>query len=118
MAIVSEISPPNTMLPPNYPKAVDGSLCFGCVERIQIDPNLEVPLDPFFIEIEVEQHCDMKVREAFDETGIRLEFVIPQGTRYDSEETHGFIVAGPSGATLAKQGQGFLLIEGNAYLKN
>jgi hypothetical protein len=38
------------------------------------------------------------------------------GSPYISDDATEFIVSGPDGATLAKVGQGFLLVEGEAYL--
>lgn len=79
---------------------VEGKMCLGCVDTIRIAPNLKVPTDPWFIDRE---HEGERVT-----LNLALQGPIPA----DATE---FIVSGPEGATLRKEGKGFLLVEGEAY---
>jgi hypothetical protein len=80
---------------------VNGKTCLGCGSLIQIAPNLKVPINPFF--------TPMK------QQGVSVSFknmVLEGPNPADAVE---FIVSGPQGATLKKEGNGFRLVKGEAH---
>jgi hypothetical protein len=79
---------------------VNGKSCLFCVNLIRLGPNLKVPLDPFFKE-QAQQGESVAV-------DLGLEGPIP-------ESVAEFILSGPNGAILRKEGNGFFLVEGEAY---
>lgn len=81
---------------------INGKGCLFCVKTVTIEPNLQVPLFPFFFEI------DQKGK-SIQLTGLSLTGPAK------SEKTTEFIVSGKSGAILQKEGNGFRLLKGNAY---
>lgn len=82
---------------------VDGKSCIFCLDTIKIEPNLKVPLKPFFTE---SSHQGKSITVS----NLSLEGpMVP-------EDTTALILSGPVGATLRKKGRGFLLVEGEAYL--
>jgi hypothetical protein len=98
-------------------KAIDGMLCFGCVSRVRINPNLKVPIDPFFISFPVKGGPSLQVRQVLDHKGnLSVYFIVPEGIRFGKKENEGFIISGPDGATLKREGNGFLLLDGEAFL--
>lgn len=89
---------------------VEGNWCAACLDTIRIDPNLQVPTDPFFVDTEApEPPGGLGLIGESMVLNVVLSSPIPD----DSTE---FIVSGPKGATLRKVGRGFLLVEGEAYL--
>jgi hypothetical protein len=116
---------------------VEGKVCLWCLEIIRVDPNLSVPTE-IFIEKSTDELASVEVIEGGVITHWQLETVTIDGQQYnvlkdppvvdsmeldtaafkipiDPEATE-FIVSGPKGATLRKEGRGFLLVEGEAYL--
>ncbi|MGB7294175.1 MAG: hypothetical protein WBC70_01170 [Candidatus Aminicenantales bacterium] len=83
---------------------VDGKTCLGCGTLVRIAPNLKVPIEPFFTPMKQQgQSVSFK------------NMVLEGPTSADVTE---FIVSGPEGATLKKEGNGFRLVEGEArFLK-
>jgi outer membrane protein assembly factor BamD (BamD/ComL family) len=80
---------------------VNGKTCLGCGSLIRIAPNLKVPINPFF--------TPMK------QQGVSVSFknmVLEGPNPADAIE---FIVSGPQGATLKKEGNGFRLVKGEAH---
>jgi hypothetical protein len=86
---------------------VEGYWCICCVDTIRIEPNLIVPMT-CFLDMEAEPSPGDLVSDHME--------VHIGGSPYISDDATEFIVSGPDGATLAKVGQGFLLVEGEAYL--
>jgi len=80
---------------------VNGKTCMGCGILIRIAPNLKVPIEPFF--------TPMK------QPGQSVSFknMVLEGPT--SAEAAEFIVSGPQGATLKKEGNGFRLVKGEAH---
>jgi hypothetical protein len=79
---------------------VNGKGCLFCVDKIEIGPNLIVPLDPFFMESDrpgASMSMDMSLEGP------------------NPENMTEYILSGPQGATLRKEGNGFFLVEGEAY---
>jgi hypothetical protein len=87
---------------------VDGMFCLCCVDTIRIEPDLQVPLTPFFLDVEVAQFTGGLLVESYEANQLVLSSPI-------SDEATEFILSGPEGATLTKVGQGFMLVEGEAY---
>jgi len=87
---------------------VEGYWCLCCVDTIQMEPNLRVPTTFFLNAIEAQPAPGGLIPERME-----LHVVLSSPISDDAAE---FIVSGPEGATLAKEGQGFLLVEGEAYL--
>ena len=87
---------------------VEGYWCLCCVDTIQVEPNLKVPTTLFLNDIEAAPAPGGLIPERME-----LHVVLSSPISDDATE---FIVSGPEGATLAKEGQGFLLVEGEAYL--
>lgn len=79
---------------------VGGKTCLCCVEAIQLTPDLKIPTKPWFIDREHEGQS-MTVN-------LELQGPIPD----DATE---FILSGPEGAALKKEGRGFTLTAGAAY---
>jgi hypothetical protein len=78
----------------------NGETCFCCLESIVISPNLRVPLAPFFA--------------AKKQAGISMTMNISlKGPM--AEETGIYILSGPEGASLHKEGAGFRLVNGLAF---
>ncbi len=84
-----------------------GKWCPFCMELIRIAPNLKVPLT-FFTDNPYKQPKPFIV-ESVEFKAAVLDVPI-------SSDATKFIVSGSKGATLKKEGRGFLLIEGEAYL--
>jgi hypothetical protein len=87
---------------------VEGYWCLCCVKTIRIEPNLRVPMDPFFLDTEAQPAPGGLISESMSMNDLVLLSPIPD----DAAE---FIVSGPKGATLTKEGNGFRLVEGSAY---
>jgi hypothetical protein len=87
---------------------IAGYWCICCVDTIQIEPNLQVPLDPFFMDTEAPPAPGGLISESMGMNDIVLSSPIPE----DAVE---FIVSGAEGATLKKEGSGFRLVKGSAY---
>ena len=81
---------------------VDGKVCPGCVEVIRIDPDLKVSTRWF--------------TGLLDGQGVSMTLNLAFGGPLIPEDASEFIVSGDEGATLKKEGGGFLLEEGEAYL--
>jgi hypothetical protein len=88
---------------------VEGYWCLCCVDSIQIKPNLKIPISPFFVETKAPPAPGGLISESMELDNLVLLSPIP-------EDATVFIVSGPEGATLKKEGSGFLLVEGSAYL--
>jgi hypothetical protein len=86
---------------------VEGYWCLCCVNTIRIEPNLQVPTTLFLNDIEASPGPGGEIPE-YVELHVGLSFTI-------SDDATEFIVSGPEGATLRKEGKGFLLVEGEAY---
>lgn len=99
-------SDPNTLkvtININAP-VVDGMSCLGCGSLIRITPNLKVSINPFF--------TPMK----FQGSNVSFNNMAMEGPNpADAAE---FIVSGPQGATLKKEGNGFRLVTGEAHFLN
>ena len=87
---------------------VEGYWCLCCVATIRMEPNLKVPTTLFLNAIEAAPAPGGLIPE-------RMELHVVLSSPISDKATE-FIVSGPEGATLAKEGQGFLLVEGAAYL--
>lgn len=87
---------------------VEGYWCLCCVDTIRVEPNLRIPTTFFLNAIEAAPAPGGLIPERME-----LHVVLSSPISDDATE---FIVSGPEGATLAKEGQGFLLVEGEAYL--
>jgi hypothetical protein len=87
---------------------VNGKECDFCVEIIKFGPDLKVAVDRLFQESEPQE-------SGFVQDSIVLKNVSLEGPKASDSSTI-FILSGPNGATLKKQGKGFLLVEGDAYL--
>lgn len=83
---------------------IDGKNCLFCVKTIKIGPNLRIPLRPFFTASPAKG--ESMTLNNFSLTG-------PEAT----EDTTEYILSGENGATLQKESNGFILIEGKAYIK-
>jgi hypothetical protein len=81
---------------------IDGKGCMFCVNTVKIERNLQVPLYPFFFEVD-QKGNSVKL------TGLSLTGPAK------SEKTTEFILSGKNGATLQKEGNGFRLLKGEAY---
>lgn len=81
---------------------VNGKTCFFCVDTIKIAPNLIVPLDYYFTE-----RSSQGVSVTLHDLG--LSGPLP-------EDLTEYILSGANGATLRKEGKGFFLVAGEAYL--
>jgi len=88
---------------------VDDHWCLCCVATIRIEPNLQVPTALFLNDIEASPSPGGLIPDHIKLVGIVVSYPVPD----DATE---FIVSGPEGATLAKEGRGFLLVDGEAYL--
>ena len=86
---------------------VEGYWCLCCVDTIRIEPNLKVPISPFFLDTEAPPPPQGLISDYME-----VNFVLSSPIADDATE---FIVSGPEGATLTKVGQGFLLVDGEAY---
>jgi uncharacterized protein YlxP (DUF503 family) len=80
---------------------VNGKTCMGCGSLVQLAPNLKVPVKPFF--------TPMK------QPGQSVSFINMVLEGPTSAEAAEFIVSGPPGATLKKEGNGFRLVKGEAH---
>ena len=84
--------------------------CYFCLKTSKIAPNLKVPISLF-------KDSDMMFKTSynFEEEFQNLENVLLSVDigKYVGNE---FIVSGPKGATLLKDGKGFILVDGEAYL--
>jgi hypothetical protein len=87
---------------------VEGYWCLCCVDTVRIEPNLQVPTTLFLNDIEASPGPGGAIPERME-----LQIVLSGPMPEDATE---FIVSGPEGATLAKEGRGFRLVEGEAYL--
>ncbi len=81
---------------------VNGKTCMGCGAIVRIAPNLKVPLKPWLMSIESQGQSVTFTNSSFEGP------IPPEATE--------FIVSGPQGATLKKEGKGFRLVEGEAHL--
>jgi len=81
---------------------INGETCLGCGTLIRLAPNLQVPIKPFFT--------------AMKWPGQSVSFKNMVSERPTHAEATEFIVSGPQGATLKKEGSGFRLVEGEANL--
>lgn len=81
---------------------VDGKSCLFCVKTIKIEPNMKVPLSPFFMPNSQEGNS------------ITLNNISLTGPGA-SDDTTEYILSGKNGATLQKESNGFILLEGEAY---
>jgi hypothetical protein len=81
--------------------------CYCAMEKISIGPNLMVPIGVFYDE------CDRRLSDY----GVVIDSVKMDAVAElkIGEDTKDFLVSGPKGATLKKEGKGFLLINGEAY---
>ncbi|MGD2186119.1 MAG: hypothetical protein PVI71_08325 [Desulfobacterales bacterium] len=96
-------------------KAVQGLLCFGCVKNIKIDPDLKVPMDPFFVNIPVEGGPELKVKQVFTAKGqLSFIFYVPEGQKWAAEKIDSYLISGPGGVTLEKRLDNFILLDGSA----
>ena len=86
---------------------VQGNWCLCCLDTIRIEPNLQVPTTPFFVDEEAPAAPGGLVGES-----MVMDLVLSSPIPDDSTA---FIVSGPEGATLRKEGRGFLLVDGEAY---
>jgi len=87
---------------------VDGKSCIFCVKTITIGPNTKVALS-FFMERSERGKHGGKVVDSITLDNIRL--TGPGAT----DDTTEYILSGENGATLQKEGKGFILLEGEAY---
>ena len=88
---------------------VDQKACVGCVDTIRIAPNQRAALDPWFMA------SDMLVRSmGYVSSRIVLKDMSLVGP-YPTDKTE-YLVSGPEGAVLKKVTDGFILVEGSAYL--
>jgi hypothetical protein len=87
---------------------VEGYWCLCCVDTIRIESNLRVPTT-LWGNIKASLGPGGEISERMELRHVVISAPIP------SEATE-FILSGPEGATLAKEGQGFRLVEGAAYL--
>ena len=122
----------NGTLPVNESK-----FCLGGFETIEISPNLSIPTK-VFTEISIDKLSSFLIIEGTITSQLQLETVTIDGKEYtvlkdppvidsldfigvvleipiDAEDAES-IVSGPDGATLKKVENGFLLLEGEAYL--
>lgn len=107
------------------PLSAEKHACMACVETIHLAPDMRIPLKPFFVdeamanmnpEIVEDGKISITVGPRFAEEGyvdysfegVVLDFLVP------IEDGDEVIVSGPEGATLTKEGNGFLLVEGEA----
>jgi hypothetical protein len=88
---------------------VNGRSCLFCVKTITIGPNMKVPLSPFFVGRSEKGKHGGKIVESITVDNIRL--TGPGAT----DDTAEYIQSGENGATLQKEGNGFILVEGEAY---
>jgi hypothetical protein len=86
---------------------VQGQWCPCCLKTIRIEPDLQVPTTPHFLDRDAPKTPGGLVPES-----ITIDLVLSSPASDDATE---FIVSGPEGATLTKVGKGFLLVEGEAY---
>lgn len=84
---------------------IQGKGCSGCAKIIKIDPNLKIAIKPFLSDYEV------KGQYIGTEESTQLELTDSNPT--DAKE---FIMSGPAGATLQKEGKRLRLMEGEAHL--
>lgn len=97
-------------------KAVDGFLCFGCVKDIKIAPNLKVPIDPIFINRKIND-SDLQVKQVFTSRGeLYNVFIVPIEKKLGKEKGHAYLLSGSEGATLEKELDGFILLDGHASI--
>jgi hypothetical protein len=87
---------------------VQGYWCMCCVNTIQIEPNLQIPISPFFDDTKAPSAPGGLISESMSLNDLVLLSPIPD----DAAE---FIVSGSEGVTLRKEGNGFRLVEGSAY---
>jgi len=80
---------------------VNGKTCMGCGAIVRIAPNLKIPIKPWFVPTEFQGQSVTFTNSSFEGP-----------TPADVTE---FIVSGPQGATLKKEGKGFRLVEGEAH---
>ena len=119
--------------------AVEGRVCLHCFEIVQMAPNLKLPTE-IFAEMSNAQLASVKIEQGSARTYFQSEtitlsdggqvrvlkepLVIDSMQMLDAvhhiplnAEASEFIVSGPEGATLRKEGKGFRLVEGEAYLQ-
>jgi len=95
--------------------AVEGLLCFGCVKSVKIDPDLKVPMDPFFIDIPVKGGPELVVKQVLTAKGqLYYVFIIPEGQKWAAEKIDSYLISGPSGVILEKRLDNFILLDGSA----
>ncbi len=87
---------------------VDGMSCLFCVNTVKIGPNTKVPLS-FLTERSEKGRHGGKITESITVKNISL-----TGPRVADDATE-YILSGDSGATLQKESNGFILLEGEAY---
>jgi len=92
--------------------SIDGRLCFGCVKNIKIGPNITAPIDPIFVNHELNKGSDLKVERVFTPRGELYDvFLIPVREDFGKGP---YLISGPDGATLEKKLDGFILLSGHA----
>lgn len=95
-------------------KAVAGFLCFGCVKNIKIDPNLKAPIDPIFVNFKI-KGSDLQVKQVVTKEGeFYYVFIVPMGKELGKERNDAYLISGSDGATLEKELDGFILLDGHA----
>jgi hypothetical protein len=97
--------------------AVQGLLCFGCVKSITIDPDLKVPIDPFFTNIPVKGEPELKVKQVVTAKGqLYYVFIVPEGEKWAVEKIDSYLISGPNGVTFEKRLDNFILLDGSAEI--
>jgi hypothetical protein len=79
----------------------NGQTCLCCLERIEIGPNVRVPLATFFGQ-------KKQAGQSMIVNNMQIKGPMP-------EDTGIYILSGPDGASLIKEGAGFRLVNGLAY---
>jgi hypothetical protein len=95
-----------------------GQFCYCCFETISIGPNLKVPVDALFTNVDAKNCPDpnMKVGMTFGPAeGLSYTFIINEDAACMINSDN-LIVSGPEGAILRKEGKGLRLLEGEAYI--
>ena len=88
--------------------AIQGNVWFFCSKIIQLAPGVKVPLSLFTSHLPL----DSEVNQGLKTAGVsNAEWTAKEGTRWT-----GYVVASDQGATFKKQGNGFLLVKGEARM--
>lgn len=111
-----------TVLQYDDPAAQKQYACLACIETIHLAPDMRIPLEPFFVD-EVMADLDPQIIESgkvttsisFEDDYVKLIFEgVVLGFLAPVEDGDKVIASGPDGATLTKEGNGFLLVDGAA----